>query len=273
MALSFLHDKQSAKSDGTDTSLIRPSDWNAEHTVTMATAKVLGRATAGVGAIEEFDWTSFGRSLINLADIEALRALLGGPIIGEVRAFASRNNVDPPSGWLECAGQTLDPATYPDLYADLSTVYGDGGGSMFQLPDLRGRVIAGQDDMGASAAGRLTTLSGGVAGMGDTGGVETYSLKSGEMPNHNHGTGSLALSTEGAHSHTYTRYSSKIKVDVDAPENKDVWDDSQLNNTSVDGAHTHTISGDTGSTGSNNAHQNLQPTITLRWIIFTGVMS
>lgn len=53
MAISLLHSFQSAKADGADSSLVQPSAWNAEHTITMATNKLLGRGTAGTGAVEE----------------------------------------------------------------------------------------------------------------------------------------------------------------------------------------------------------------------------
>lgn len=36
-----------------DDTLIRPSNWNAEHQLTMATGKLVGRTTAGDGAAEE----------------------------------------------------------------------------------------------------------------------------------------------------------------------------------------------------------------------------
>jgi hypothetical protein len=55
MAISLKHAFTSAKSDGGDTSLVRPSNWNAEHNLTCATGKLLGRATAGTGAVEELD--------------------------------------------------------------------------------------------------------------------------------------------------------------------------------------------------------------------------
>lgn len=53
MAVSLKHSFQSAVADGGDTSLVRPSNWNAEHDLTMATGKLLGRTTAGTGAAEE----------------------------------------------------------------------------------------------------------------------------------------------------------------------------------------------------------------------------
>jgi hypothetical protein len=53
MTVSLKHTFQSAKTDSADATLIQPSNWNEEHELTLATNKVLGRATAGTGAAEE----------------------------------------------------------------------------------------------------------------------------------------------------------------------------------------------------------------------------
>lgn len=53
MAISVTHSFVSAIPDGTDTSLMRPSDWNAAHTLSMGTGKLLGRTTTGSGTVEE----------------------------------------------------------------------------------------------------------------------------------------------------------------------------------------------------------------------------
>ena len=53
MAISLKHAFTSAQTDGADTSLVRPSNWNADHVLTLATASLLGRTTAGTGAAEE----------------------------------------------------------------------------------------------------------------------------------------------------------------------------------------------------------------------------
>lgn len=53
MAVSLKHKFTSAKSDGGDSTLIRPSNWNDEHDLTIATARLVGRTTAGAGTIEE----------------------------------------------------------------------------------------------------------------------------------------------------------------------------------------------------------------------------
>lgn len=60
MAVHVKHNFQSAKTDGTDATLVQPSNWNADHDITLATGKVLGRLTAGTGPVEELDIASVG---------------------------------------------------------------------------------------------------------------------------------------------------------------------------------------------------------------------
>lgn len=61
--------------------------------------------------------------------------------VGSVLAFCSAT---PPSGWLLCNGQSLLRAgTYADLFAVLGTTYGAADGTHFNVPDIRGRVVAG----------------------------------------------------------------------------------------------------------------------------------
>jgi len=53
MPISLKHAFTSAQSDGADASLVRPSNWNAEHVLQLATARLVGRTTAGTGDAEE----------------------------------------------------------------------------------------------------------------------------------------------------------------------------------------------------------------------------
>ena len=53
MTVSLKHTKTSAIPDAGDATLVQPSDWNAEHDLTIATGKLVGRTTAGTGTIEE----------------------------------------------------------------------------------------------------------------------------------------------------------------------------------------------------------------------------
>lgn len=61
-----------------------------------------------------------------------------------------------PSDWLLCYGQAVSRTTYANLFAVIGTTFGVGDGSTtFNLPDLRGRSVAGKDNMGGTAANRL----------------------------------------------------------------------------------------------------------------------
>lgn len=84
-----------------------------------------------------------------------------------------------PGGWLLCFGQTLNAVTDPEyqsLFNAIGNTFGGTDNTDFVVPDLRGRVIAGKDNMGGSSANRLTDQPGGVDGdvLGDTGGNEIH---------------------------------------------------------------------------------------------------
>jgi microcystin-dependent protein len=75
-------------------------------------------------------------------------------------------------------GQAISRTDYAGLFAAYSTTYGTGDGSTtFNLPDLRGRVVAGKDDMGGSAASRITNAGSSIVGttLGAAGGLERQS--------------------------------------------------------------------------------------------------
>ena len=95
--------------------------------------------------------------------------------VGSVLDFAG---TAAPTGWLLAYGQTLNAAAnteYADLYAVIGNTYGGSDNTDFVVPDLRGRVVAGKDDMGGTSADRLTSSeTDGVDGdtLGATGGSE-----------------------------------------------------------------------------------------------------
>lgn len=87
----------------------------------------------------------------------------------------------PNSAFAFAAGQQISQSTYQPLYLLFGTnKYGTDSGGLFFLPDLRGRIIAGKDDMGGSAASRLTSSWFGVsaASLGAVGGDEKSALSS-----------------------------------------------------------------------------------------------
>jgi microcystin-dependent protein len=81
-------------------------------------------------------------------------------------------------------GQAISRTTYATYFAMVSTTYGSGDGSTtFNVPDLRGRVIAGKDDMGGAAASRLSgSFITGPTTLGGTGGSESRTLVTSNLP-------------------------------------------------------------------------------------------
>lgn len=140
-----------------------------------------------------------------------------------------------PSGWLLCFGQAVSRTTYADLFAAIGTTHGSGDGSTtFTLPDMRGRAAVGKDNMGGSAASRMTSAGSGVDGatLGAVGGAQTHTLTTAQMPAHTH-DGLFSTAAGGGAGVTATSTSS---------------------NTS-------------GSAGGGEAHNNTQPSIVLNYII------
>jgi len=167
-------------------------------------------------------------------------------IFSPVGTIAEYAGTTEPTGWLFCYGQAISRTTYADLFAVLSTTYGVGDGSTtFNLPDLRGRVIAGQDDMGGTSANRLTGASGGVNGdnLGAAGGSETHTLSSAEMPVHTHGPGNA--------------YNDSQNVGTGGASRNVVSLTAAAGNQNLSLANA----------GSGSAHNNVQPTFILNMMI------
>lgn len=83
-----------------------------------------------------------------------------------------------PVGYEWPNGQTLSSAStnYPDFYS--------ANANSGVVVDIRGRVVAGKDDMGGTSADRLTNQTGGLNGdtLGATGGAETHPLTLAQLP-------------------------------------------------------------------------------------------
>lgn len=166
--------------------------------------------------------------------------------VGTVQVFAG---FSAPNGWLFCAGSSgtaVTSGTYPALFNVLTnngTSYPYGGsGTTTYTPDLRGRVPAGLDNMGGSDAGRLNWAD----TLGTSGGAQTHTLTVAELAAHNH---AASVGVSGADDNNHTG-------------NGDFVADSDAGYKTQRGVSV-------SSTGSNNAHNNMQPTLLLNYIIKT----
>ena len=206
--------------------------------------------------------------------------------VGVVVPFAGSTS---PAGWLLCFGQAVSRTTYAGLFATISTTYGSGDGSTtFTLPDLRGRVVAGEDDMGGTAASRLTAAGSGITGttLGATGGTQTHTLTEAQIPSvasatHRHEFGfslldnfyapvgsNAAMGTlgmAGAYRYTTGQYQGGVSAGA-------VSDTRPTAPSVAAGTSTRMASfGDTqtpsATAGGGGAHPITQPTIILNYII------
>ena len=195
------------------------------------------------------------------ADIAASKATLAGFLAGLVGTSVSTSRATAPSGWLFEHGQAVSRTTYAALFAAIGTVHGVGDGSTtFNLADSRGRVDAGRDDMGGSAAGRLTTVSPNGNTVGAVGGAQTHQLSANQNGPHRHWIANNDTTTADLNG----------SVDLRLAMFRNAGADNQY---FLAGTGTEATFGRTSETGTGEAHNNVQPTIVRNKMIFTGVFS
>lgn len=241
----------------------------------MSVAGRTGAVSLGVADIAGSVVSVAGRTgavTLAIGDVADLAASLTP--VGSVIPYAGLNA---PPRWLFCFGQNVSRATYAALFAAISTTYGAGdGATTFTLPDLRGRVVAGQDDMGGASANRLTGQSGGLDGdmLGAAGGAEAHVLSEAQLAPHDHLVdmgAPINTGPGGSHNHTFT-YGQRNKSG-DGGEVSDLTHTGSTKTTSTVAAHAHTVDippFNSGNAGSGTGHNNVQPTLILNYMIFAG---
>jgi microcystin-dependent protein len=183
-------------------------------------------------------------------------------IIGEVRQFAGPA-ASIPSQWYLCYGQAVSRTTYAALFALLGTTWGAGDGTTtFNLPDLRGRVMAGVDNMGGTPANRMTSGVSGISGvtLGAAGGgqlAQQDTLSASSSASSVVSGGSVAVNNAGA--------------SVLAGPNKQVCQNTgSTESYSVTGLTVATTVTTTVSSGLTGTTQNVQPTAMTNMIIYAA---
>lgn len=174
------------------------------------------------------------------------------PPIGSILPYAAATA--PNANWAIANGAAFSrTGATLNLFNAIGITFGSGDGvTTANLPDLRGRVVAGVD----AGANRLTTAtmtSQALAGINNGASGETQLLTVAQMPAHAHGV------TDPGHAHN-------ISVNAAGSGTANVAASPAANvGTAV------TQSGGTGITTQNNgsggAHANVQPTMQLQYII------
>ena len=188
--------------------------------------------------------------------------------IGEVRLVAYNFA---PKDWAFCMGQVLSITDNTALYSLIGSIYGGDGRSTFGLPDLRGKVALGQGQYPGSAYDYH---------LGQSGGTEVVTLNVNEIPVHTH-TAVSHVNLNG--SPTITIQANNADFSQKDPENNYPGgsnafgtgptqyastanttmnpDMASINNLNIDVETTN------GSTGGGVPHPNMQPYLSLSYII------
>jgi microcystin-dependent protein len=155
------------------------------------------------------------------------------PFVGEIRLFAGNFA---PAGWMFCEGQLLAISDNETLFNLIGTTYGGDGQSTFGLPDLRGRVPIHQGDGFVLA---------------ETGGAETVTLTTNQLPAHSHplvAIGDQAGTQTTPSGNLLAQSYSVVPYIEDSPG-------------------TSLNPGAIGPTGGNQPHDNFQPYLCVDFII------
>ena len=171
-----------------------------------------------------------------LTVLAAIAATPSGTVAAYAGAIA-------PTGWFLCDGSVVSQTTFAALFAIVSTTYNTGGegAGNFRLPDLRGRIPVGLDNMGGPAAGVITDGQGII--LGGVFGDEEHTLTVAEMPSHAH-----------QYDDQYVGTSSTGAEDGPSATN-------------LNADFTEELGRTTTSAGSGNAHANVQPVMAMNIII------
>ncbi|MGA2146885.1 MAG: tail fiber protein [Bryobacteraceae bacterium] len=154
------------------------------------------------------------------------------PYVGECRLVAFNFA---PAGWLMCAGSLLPISEYDTLFNLIGTTYGGDGQTTFGLPDLRGRTPIHQ--------GSGFTIA-------QSGGQETVTLTTPQMPAHTH-----PLLASGSGGNTNNLQGKVLAVSPSPVYVANTPPTKPMNSNSVTSA------------GGNQSHDNLQPFLVMNWVI------
>lgn len=189
-------------------------------------------------------------------------------MVGEIRMFTGTNS---PKGWIFCRGQTLQIAQYANLYKIIGTTYGGDGQTTFALPNLIGKVPIHQGQGAGLSDYKL----------GQSGGEESVSLKTEEIPAHTHEVDSSTQSNlQLTLDMTAQLQASDDKGTTNEPngnllantfgfdrEYLATGSSADMANDAIEIKASGTLVGNTKLTGQGYAHNNMQPYLPVNFII------
>ena len=161
------------------------------------------------------------------------------PTLGQIMPVSFNQTGNLPKGFRLCDGSTLPIAQNQALFSLIGTSFGGNGTTTFGLPDLRGRAIVGQ-----------------LNGVGMVSGTTTVTLTDQQMPSHNHLWAASTTPGGGRGNPSNNLFgvnTSGAPTQVFAPAGS-----RELSTTSGTNIST---------TGGNAAHNNVQPSLAINYMI------
>jgi microcystin-dependent protein len=167
------------------------------------------------------------------------------PILGQIMPFGG---TVVPKGWAMCNGALLAIQTNTGLFSLLGTYYGGDGIRTFALPDLRGRAIMGADKPGQFPPGM-------------TSGTPTVTLDVTQIPRHNHGISASTKPGSGG------RGSATPTGNIFATNTTPAGNATKIFLATGKSEVPLSVGSNVVVEGSNVAHQNMQPYLTISYLI------
>ena len=187
--------------------------------------------------------------------------------IGQIIMFAGNFA---PRDWAFCDGELLPISQNQSLYSILGTTYGGDGRTTFGLPDFRGRVPIGKGQGNGLTSRR----------MGEQIGIEDITLSTAQMPIHSHAakttisgssvTAKLKASSEvGTTNVPLNNYLAKPNnIGLQSINMYDSRADIEMASEAIEiDLSAVTANTTTDDTGGNSAHNNIQPSLVMNYII------
>lgn len=286
MTIAIKHAFVSLKGDGTDVTQVQPSNWNAAHSLTLATGNLIGRLSAGAGNAEEIPISAYMAGLLATPDAPTLAGILGLFDTGDIK-YTFKTYA--PTGWLVIAnvsGNTIGSALsgasvranadtwplYNMIYTNIVDAYAPVGGGrtgnalndfnankVITIPPLAGRSPLGFSNGGGGITGRSA---------GYAGGEEVHYLSVAEMPNHRHSVFLIDPGhTHGMTGQNYGQGGSNSTPVIGVYRTN--FNDGTLNGyiqtaiTNMSITSGDSVANSTYATGGNGGHNVMHPFITL----------
>ena len=176
---------------------------------------------------------------------------MSSPFIGEIRLMGF---TFAPRGWANCDGQLLPIAQNTALFSLLGTTYGGDGRTTFGLPDLRGRVA-----IHTGNGPGLTPRS-----LGSRSGQERVTLTEAQIPSHDHTATAMSTANAVAPGGNSNDAVDNFWAD-DVGVSSGTYHSGPANATMNAGAVSTDVT--VANAGGGQAHDNMQPYLTVRYCI------